>query len=108
MFEELLGRGMLGRLLLNHGRLIRLLTLQVREHNLSKFHELLGLLFRNLPHDLKGLHTTIGRLGHGPELIQDRLLSLQLTTLQADRFQRAERRIQCCRRPFLVVRIIGV
>src|SRR5581483_11731489 len=97
--EKMFRRSFSYRLLLNHSRLIRLLTRHVGHHQLAEFHKLLDLLLGNLPHDLKGFEPAIGRLSHRAQGIQDRLFTLKLLALKASRAQSGKGRIEGCLQP---------
>ena len=81
--EEALGCGLACSLLLNDCGLVALLARHVGQHELTELHELLNLLFRNLPHDLQRFHPAMAGLGHRTQRIQDGLFTLELLSLEA-------------------------
>ena len=82
-FKKPFSRCFFGSLLLYDSCLVRLLAGHVRHHELPKLHELLNLLLVDLPHDLEGLHSSIGTLSHAAKGIQNRLFVLKLLPLEA-------------------------
>ena len=93
------------RTLLHLPGLKGLLTLNVRQHELTQLHHLLYRLFAQLQSDLGGFQTPVRTLRHRAQLGQHAFLASHLPSLQIGRFQRSQSGVQRRLRPLLILLI---